>query len=68
MNKTEEEKELKKKNQASSGESCKSGLIYQTYNLLNHRFELNQEAQHRSNKISENEMNKFNLIRKQNSL
>jgi hypothetical protein len=49
MNKTEEEKELKKKNQASSGESCKSGLIYQTYNLLNHRFELNQEAQHRSN-------------------
>jgi hypothetical protein len=36
MDKTEEKKELKKKNQANSDEPCKPGLIYQTHNPLNY--------------------------------
>jgi hypothetical protein len=34
------------KNQASLGEPCKPGLIFQTRNTLNCRLELKQEAQH----------------------
>jgi hypothetical protein len=63
INEDETKKKLKKKRnkkQSSSGESLKSKLISQTHNPLNSIAELNQEAQHSTNLMLNDEINEFN--------
>ena len=54
----------KRKKQANSGKSSKSGLISQTCNLLNSRPGLNQESQFPTNLILNDEIKKYINLKK----